>query len=86
MYREMSEEPDYILDISGLEESSGEASADQAAGRKWIGIKFDCCGTYSRIYRNREGTAYEGFCPKCTARIRVPIGPHGTTQRIFRAS
>lgn len=81
----MSQEPDYILDIPGLEESPSQIPADVSAGRKWIGIKFDCCGSYSRIYRNKAGTAYEGFCPKCTARIRVPIGPSGTSQRIFRA-
>ncbi len=81
----MSEGPDYILDIPGLEDSPAEIPADVSAGRKWIGVKFDCCGSYSRIYRNRQGTAYEGFCPKCTARIKVPIGPSGTTQRIFRA-
>jgi hypothetical protein len=82
----MSHEPDYILDISGLNESQGSDSASGPAGRKWIGVKFECCGAYSRIYRNRQGSAYEGFCPKCTARIQVPIGPGGTNQRMFRAS
>jgi hypothetical protein len=81
----MGQEPDYILDIPGLEEPMAEVPPDVSAKRRWIGIKFDCCGSYSRIYRNKQGTAYEGFCPKCTARIHVPIAPHGTSQRIFRA-
>ena len=53
--------------------------------RKYLGIKFDCCGTYARIYQNKEGTAYVGRCPKCLRPIRIKIGEGGTTNRFFRA-
>ena len=53
--------------------------------RKYLGIKFDCCGTYARIYQNKEGTAYVGRCPKCLRQIRINIGEGGTTNRFFRA-
>ena len=52
--------------------------------RKFLGIMFDCCGVYGRIYQNKDGTAYVGRCPKCMRPVRVPIGKGGTGQRFFR--
>lgn len=56
-----------------------------APPRRWLGIQFDCCGVYARIYRNGAGSAYVGWCPQCTRRIQVPIGPGGTDTRFFTA-
>ena len=85
----MSDNPDYILDINGLGESSLEPPTrrnDTAReARKWIGVQFECCGAYSRIYRNADGTAYEGHCPRCSKPVKVKIGPSGTHGRMFRA-
>lgn len=54
-------------------------------GRTYVGILFDCCGVYARIYRNKAGTHYTGYCPRCMRSIRLKIGEGGTNQRIFRA-
>jgi hypothetical protein len=81
----MTAEPDYYLDIEGIEGEPSQSQAGRASGRKWIGVEFECCGVYARIYRNREGTAYEGCCPRCVRRVRVSIGPGGTNHRLFRA-
>ena len=54
--------------------------------RKYIGVLFECCKAYQRIYINREGTAYVGRCPKCFRNLRIEVGPGGTDARIFRAS
>ncbi len=54
-------------------------------GRPFLGIFFECCHTYGRIYRNAEASAYEGRCPRCGAEVRVPIGPDGTQARFFAA-
>ena len=53
--------------------------------RRWIGVYFDCCGVYARIYRAENQTAYLGSCPRCRRTLRIPVGPNGTLQRIFRA-
>lgn len=53
--------------------------------KKFIGILFECCQVYRRIYINKEGNAYEGRCPKCYGQVKVIIGPGGTDQRFFTA-
>ncbi len=80
----MSDEQPYILDISGVE-GANRPSEPQRPERPWIGVQFDCCGIYTRIYRNAAGDAYEGFCPKCARPVHVKVGPGGTPQRLFRA-
>ncbi len=57
-----------------------------ARGRRWLGIHFECCHVYSRVYKNAAGTAYEGRCPRCYARLVIPVGPGGSTARFFSAS
>ena len=84
----MADEQDYILEIQGLpgDQAAGDGSGpDTDAGRTWIGMQFGCCGVYTRIYRNREGTAYVGHCPRCARLVRVRIGPDGTHHRMFLA-
>lgn len=53
--------------------------------KKFIGILFECCNVYRRIYINKDGSAYEGRCPLCYSKVKVAIGPYGTDQRIFKA-
>lgn len=52
---------------------------------KFLGVTFECCGVYARIYQNRAGDAYEGRCPRCMGRIHVGIGPEGGNTRFFVA-
>lgn len=51
----------------------------------FLGIMFNCCNTYGRIYKNKEGTAYVGRCPRCMRNLKVQIGEGGTSQRFFNA-
>ncbi len=53
--------------------------------RSWLGIQFDCCGVYVRIYKNKSGTEYAGFCPRCSRPVHVRVGPGGTDARFFSA-
>ncbi len=54
--------------------------------RKFLGIWFDCCGTYGRIYKTKDGTMYRGRCPKCLRPVTVRVGGDGTSRRFFRGS
>ena len=51
----------------------------------FLGIMFECCNVYGRIYKNKEGTHYTGRCPKCLRPLSVAIGEGGTNSRFFRA-
>ena len=79
--------PDYILDLEGHHnrQASSGTWPSKAKGQSWLAINWKCCSVYSRIYRNRQQTAYEGRCPKCARPLHVPIGPGGTDQRFFDA-
>ncbi len=76
--------PDYILDVSGLAKREAP-KASSFVGRPWLAVRWRCCSVYSRVYRNREGTAYEGRCPRCGAPVRARVGTGGTDQRFFEA-
>ncbi len=74
------------LDLSSDPDGAAEASRKaRTAVRPFVGVHFACCEVYSRVYKNREETAYVGSCPRCRRRITFPIGPGGTKARFFRA-
>ncbi|MCK4858430.1 MAG: hypothetical protein KAT58_10705 [candidate division Zixibacteria bacterium] len=51
--------------------------------RPYIGVIFKCCHIYSRVYLNKQGTAYVGRCPKCARQFRIKVSPHGSHDRFF---
>ena len=84
----MRSSPDYILKIEGLASPDNRQESQQQQslrGRPWIAVNWQCCSVYSRIYRNRAGSAYEGRCPKCGTQAKANIGSGGTNNRFFNA-
>ena len=82
----MDDEQPYYLDVEGVEDPDHNVPDDQGLrGRPWVGVRFDCCGAYTRVYRNREGTAYNGVCPRCARAVTLRVGPDGTSARFFVA-
>lgn len=79
------EEPGSQLDLASDAKPAEPRSGTDKKGR-FLGVKFECCGIYARIYPNRTGDAYEGRCPRCMKAVRVGIGPEGGNSRFFTAS
>jgi hypothetical protein len=71
------------LDLS--DGGAPRAAGGTSCGRRFVGVHFICCDVYTRVYINRDDTAYEGNCPKCAKRVRLRIGPGGTDARFFKA-
>lgn len=67
------------------DQSRSDSTAGPAAARPYIGVHFDCCGVYVRIYRAPGADRYVGRCPRCGASVTAQVGSNGTTQRIFHA-
>lgn len=76
-----SDPRDYKVDIAGL--SLSEAFASEGQSRPFIGVTFNCCRVYQRIYRSVDGQRYEGKCPRCARSVRFRVGPGGTDARAF---
>ena len=53
--------------------------------RPFLGVLFECCGVYARIYRDPDATCYVGRCPRCLRMLKVRVGPDGTPTRFLRA-
>lgn len=78
---------DLVVNSDGTlrDASADPASAGEPRDRPWIGIHFQCCGVYTRVYRQREAGSYEGRCPKCAAKVSLRVGPDGVASRVFTA-
>jgi hypothetical protein len=75
-----------MLDLSSPAPTpSGVVGDARGEASKFLGVHFACCDVYSRVYRNRVGTAYVGHCPRCAKRIEFRVGPGGTSSRFFTA-
>ncbi|MEZ6192976.1 MAG: hypothetical protein R3C45_17015 [Phycisphaerales bacterium] len=78
--------PDYIVEINGVRVPDAQRHASGGfRDRPWLAVQWKCCGVYSRIYRNKQGTLYEGRCPRCSRQVSARVGPGGTTSRFFKA-
>ncbi|MBI2901197.1 MAG: hypothetical protein HYY17_13520 [Planctomycetes bacterium] len=56
-----------------------------ARSRPFVCVLFECCRIYQRIYLNRAGTAFQGWCPRCCAKLEIKVDPQGSPDRFFSA-
>ena len=78
-------DPQDIVEIPGIiNPATPHRRCADTPHKKWLGVWYTCCHTYGRMMRNREGTLYEGGCPKCGARVKALIGEGGTSRRFFK--
>ena len=66
-----------------------EDNKQESQQRKFLGVWFECCHTYGRLYKNKKGTLYVGRCPKCLRSVQVRIdnsSESATNRRFFRGS
>lgn len=55
------------------------------AARPYVGVFFECCGVYARIYRDPAVLEYTGRCPRCLRPLRVRVGRDGVAAQQLRA-
>jgi len=79
-------DPQDRVDIPGVTPSPAEPARRRPEGRQWLGIFFNCCHVYGRIYKDGSGRRYVGRCPSCAAEVTVPVGPGGTARRFFETT
>ena len=60
------------------------APAHPVQQRRLVGIHFQCCSVYSRVYVNQQGTAYAGNCPRCGRKVILKMGRDETNARFLR--
>jgi hypothetical protein len=63
----------------------GSAARGGVTLRPYIGVLFECCGVYVRVYRRPDQMVYLARCPRCLRLARVRVGQDGTDARFFRA-
>jgi hypothetical protein len=78
----MADPRDYKVEIESLANQQHGAQA-RARSRPFLSVKFACCNVYWRIYRNLDGTRYEGRCPRCGRPVRFLVDAGGTDSRFF---
>jgi len=79
---------DVRIGDDGVNPAAVEPNCEAAvspADRPWIGIHFECCGIYRRVYRSPEDHEYIGHCPKCARKVTLKVGPDGVASRVFIA-
>ena len=74
---------DLTSPATGVQSTVDKSNEPEA--NRFLGVQFVCCDVYSRVYANREQTAYVGHCPKCAKRVEFKIGSGGTASRFFKA-
>ena len=69
--------------LNGTQVNRNENEAQDNRQREFLGINFECCRIYSRIFINDEKDKFLGNCPRCGKYVQFDISPDGTDARFF---
>jgi|LakMenE18May11ns_1017448.scaffolds.fasta_scaffold9693681_2 hypothetical protein len=69
--------------VSEPEKREAEQARSSSLARSFLGIHFQCCQVYARIFMTADRTAYRGSCPRCGKPVVFRIGEGGTSHRFF---
>ncbi|MEY4567287.1 MAG: hypothetical protein RLY14_2257 [Planctomycetota bacterium] len=78
--------PDRDRSQLDLVSEPSEAIAQPEVGRdnrKFLGVRFQCCQVYTRIYLAADERCYRGNCPRCGKPVVFRVGHGGTSERFF---
>lgn len=54
--------------------------------KPFLGIMFECCRVYARVYRESDEMLYVGRCPKCLNKVTIRVDPKsGSKSRMLKA-
>jgi hypothetical protein len=79
----MSDPRDYKVELSDAAQPAGGSNGASATPRPYLSVHFACCGVYQRVYRDADGKAYRGRCPRCGTPVHFAVGEGGTSARTF---
>jgi len=91
----VSDPRDYNVELSGAGGAGnerprtavrGSGGSATGASRPFLSVHFACCGVYQRVYRDADGKAYRGRCPRCARAVTFAVGEGGTSARSFVVS
>jgi hypothetical protein len=60
-----------------------DSQENKKSARPFLGVHFECCDVYVRLYRPNDRPFYQGRCPKCSKSVFIPVGKGGTSSRFF---
>ena len=78
----MSDQRDYKVELSTATGNPPTAGGGLSP-RPFLSVHFACCNVYQRVYRDAEGKAYRGRCPRCAQAVTFAVGEGGTSARSF---
>lgn len=65
--------------------NAGQPPAHRQGARPYLGIYFECCHVYARVYRRADQPQYVARCPRCLRAAKIRVAADGSRKRMFIA-
>lgn len=79
----MSDPRDYKAELTTGVSQNPPTAVGGLSSRPFLSVHFACCNVYQRVYRDADGKAYRGRCPRCALPVTFAVGEGGTSARTF---